>query len=147
MKKVFVMMAVGLMCSACGTMAGSGNYNEGYVDYSSNGPILIDHGGPRRPPVYCGMDGVAFNNLAQLVKKSYPDRDRLSVALSAAKTNNMTSAQVLAIMQQFDFDDAKVGFAKTAFPLVCDVNNWFVVYSAVTFDSNKKVLEGLLDAH
>jgi hypothetical protein len=49
-------------------------------------------------------------------------------------------AQVKQAMAQFPFDDDKVEAAAALYPQVCDLDAWFTIYQALTFDSSRDAL-------
>jgi len=73
---------------------------------------------------------------SSIARESFSD-DKLSVLRSAASGRRFTSAQVRSVMGQFSFSDDKVAAATMLFPHVVDQNNWYTVYGALTFSSDK----------
>ena len=65
---------------------------------------------------------------------------RLDILRSASNRRSFTVAQVKEIMEAFPFGDDKVKAAAMLFPQVTDTENWYTVYAALDFDSDRKAL-------
>ncbi len=65
---------------------------------------------------------------------------RLDILRSASNRRSFTVAQVKEIMEAFPFGDDKVRAAAMLFPQVTDTENWYTVYAALDFDSDRKAL-------
>ncbi|MFT4977699.1 MAG: hypothetical protein ACI8S6_003606 [Myxococcota bacterium] len=74
-----------------------------------------------------------------IARESFSD-DRLAVLRSASEGRRFTSTQVRRLMDQFTFSDDKIAAAVLLFPKVVDQQNWYTVYSALTFGSDKAEL-------
>ena len=74
--------------------------------------------------------------LSALENEPFSDGKR-SVISSAAATNSFTSADVAAIIRVMKFSDEQVYAATTLYDSVVDKNNWYIIYDAVTFSSDK----------
>lgn len=96
---------------------------------------------PPPPPMQrCGMDSGSFNSLKHSLEKASFRDDQKRVIESAAPYNTFWVSQVIELMNIVSFDDVKVDIAAMLYPQVCDANNWFQVYDALTFSSSKSDL-------
>ena len=77
--------------------------------------------------------------VASIARESFSD-DKLSVLRSASQGRRFTSSQVRRVMDQFTFSDDKIDAASMLFPRVVDQQNWYTVYSSLTFGSDKAEL-------
>jgi hypothetical protein len=75
----------------------------------------------------------------QLQRESF-DNTRLLMARQISDNNYLSAQQVKELMQLFSFDDKKLDFAKYAYRRTADRNNYFIVYDAFSFSSNKEEL-------
>ncbi|MDX1936480.1 MAG: DUF4476 domain-containing protein [Flavihumibacter sp.] len=75
----------------------------------------------------------------QLQRESF-DNTRLLMARQISDNNYLSAQQVKELMQLFSFDDKKLDFAKYAYRRTTDRNNYFIVYDAFAFASNKEEL-------
>jgi hypothetical protein len=77
--------------------------------------------------------------LSTMDSESFSD-GRLDILRSATKRRILTVAQVKQLMEAFPFGDDKVTAAAMLFPQVTDTENWYTVYAALDFDSDRKAL-------
>ncbi len=71
--------------------------------------------------------------------ESFAD-DQLAVLRSASHGRRFTSAQVVVLMEAFNFSDDRIEAADMLYPQVVDLQNWYTVYGALTFSSDKDEL-------
>ena len=67
-------------------------------------------------------------------------KDKLAVLASATKGRLFTCNQVVRLMGAFSFGSDQVDAAAMLHPHVADPENWFTVYQALTFDSDRRKL-------
>jgi hypothetical protein len=77
--------------------------------------------------------------LAAMESESFSD-GRLDILRSASNGRSFRVAQVKKLMETFPFGDDKVKAAAMLFPQVTDTENWYTVYAALDFDSDRKDL-------
>ncbi|TAF32797.1 MAG: DUF4476 domain-containing protein [Cytophagales bacterium] len=87
----------------------------------------------------------SWNSLLKTIKDNSFDNSRTNIAKSAIKRANVTSAQVLEVMNLFSFEGAKLDFAKFAFDYACDPQNYFIVNQGLQYESSKTDLNNYLD--
>ncbi len=81
-----------------------------------------------------------FQELLNMLQKEAFESGKLEIVRTAAKDNFFTSEQVKRIMETFQFDDYKVKAAKILYPRVVDRENFFVVFSTLTYSSSREEL-------
>ena len=79
--------------------------------------------------------------LEVLEAESFSD-GKLSALRSVIPNRYFTVSQVIRLMDNFDFGDDKVSAASLLFPQVEDPENWYRVYGALDFDSDREALRG-----
>ena len=115
-------------------------YQDGYNQAYQSGMMPPRH-------MRCGMSDNQFANLKQAVKSESFSDDKINVIQSAASSGNtFLVSQVIEIMNTMSFDDDKVAAATAMYPNVCDTNNWYLVYDALTFSSSKDTLRNKTEA-
>ena len=88
----------------------------------------------------CGMSDSQFAYFEQSVKDAFFESERIELVKSAAATNSFTVSQVIRIMNIMDFESYKIDTAVIMYHSVCDYNNWYMVYSALTYSSSTEEL-------
>ena len=78
--------------------------------------------------------------LASIQNKTFDD-SKLTLARQIAKNNCLTAAQITQIMQQLTYEEDKLDFAKFAYPLSFDPENYWKVNSAREFESTIEELD------
>lgn len=77
--------------------------------------------------------------MTSLSDESFDDT-RFELASVYAQQNNLSSAQVLQIIQQFSFESSRLKFAKLAYQNVYDPENYFMVNQGFSFSQSKQEL-------
>ena len=80
-----------------------------------------------------------FDVLAQAVDAKSGD-DAYQIASSAVRTNAMTSQQIRLLMSYLTFDEYKVKLVNDACLNLCDPENFYSLYSSVTFSDSREKL-------
>ena len=88
----------------------------------------------------CGMTDSQFAYFEQSVKDAFFESARMELVQSAAASNSFTVSQVVRIMNIMDFERYKIEAAAIMYNSVCDYNNWYMVYSALTYSSSTEEL-------
>ncbi len=83
---------------------------------------------------YAMSDSDFSQALSSIKNKSFSD-SKLTLAKQVAKGNCLTSQQISQIMTQFDFEDTKLEFAKYAYPLCFNPENYWKVNNAFQFET------------
>jgi len=81
-----------------------------------------------------------FQKLLDMLRKEAFESSKLDIVRTAAKDNFFTSEQVKEIMETFKFDENRIKVAKILYPRVVDRENFFIVYSALTYSSSREEL-------
>ncbi|MFK7931058.1 MAG: DUF4476 domain-containing protein [Myxococcota bacterium] len=98
---------------------------------------------PPPPPVQQGPVPISQGELADIlraVEAQAFDAEKLAVLRSASRSRWFTSGQVRQIVSSFTFGKDQVEAAAMLHPAVVDPGNWFVVYDAFQFDSDRRRL-------
>ncbi len=86
------------------------------------------------------MDPEAFERLIEALEDASFSDEKMAIVKEAASKNYFTSKQVLAILEEFDFENDRLKAAKLLYPRVVDPENFFVVYEAFDYASSKEEL-------
>ncbi len=132
---------VGVGINAGGTNVGVGiNVNTGNtsttttttttqtVGMTGGGVVVEDTG------CYAMSDADFHQAITTINNKSFED-SKLAVAKQVIKGNCVTAAQITRIMGTFDFEDTKLEFAKYAYTLCFNPENYWKVNNAFEFES------------
>ena len=93
--------------------------------------------GPQQPAVASPQD---LSQIRRAVAAESFGDDQLAVLRAASQGRRFTSAQVLSLMEAFTFSDERIDAAVMLYPQVVDPQNWYTVYSALSFSSDKSTL-------
>lgn len=77
--------------------------------------------------------------LTVLETESFSD-GKLSALRTVIPNRSFTVNQVIELLEAFDFGDDKVNAASLLYGQVEDPNNWYLVYGALDFDSDREAL-------
>ncbi|MBE7386147.1 MAG: DUF4476 domain-containing protein [Leptolyngbya sp. SIO1E4] len=89
-------------------------------------------------PAPTAMDDADFNLLMGALNDSWPNY--LEFLAQPISENYFTAAQASQIVETMRFSDEEVQAAVMLYPRVVDLNNWFVVEQAITFDTARQEL-------
>jgi hypothetical protein len=93
------------------------------------------------------MDGYQFQSaLAHLRSLSF-ESTRQSVARQILDQNWVTAAQMREIVASFTFESGKLDIAKYGYHRTLDPQNYYVVYSAFTFESSVREMVRYTSGH
>jgi hypothetical protein len=95
--------------------------------------IIIDEG-----PIACSSS--EHSKLLRAVGDESFDDGKIRVLAEVAQRRWFTVGQVLGFMELMSFGDQKVEAAALLHSHTVDLENWYRVYGALTFDSNKDAL-------
>lgn len=93
---------------------------------------------PIQPP--SAMSAQQFTEFTVELKKQPFDRERLSLLKEVAAQNWFTTDQVIQAMGMFSFSTEKIAAGSAMYPRVVDRENWYKVYSTLTFSSDQEKL-------
>ena len=82
-----------------------------------------------------------FNRGCRSIRHYGFDNDRLCAAKRFASSRHLSVNQVREIMHMFTFESTKLKFAKFAFSRTCDVQNYYLVFDCLTFNSSRRELD------
>jgi len=91
------------------------------------------------------MDVASFNKAKQTIESKGFDDTRLSTAKQVAKSNCLTTDQILEVMTIFGFEESRLEFAKYAYDYCFDKNNYYNVSQRFTFDSSTEELNQYIE--
>jgi AAA+ ATPase superfamily predicted ATPase len=69
------------------------------------------------------------------------DKNRLNLGKEYLRYNDLSSQQVIEVMNALSFESSRLEFAKLAYGRVYDPQNYFLVMNALTFSSSKNELQ------
>ncbi len=108
------------------------------VDDSGPAPVVVVDEHPDASPRACSPGD--FAGVLSAVEKESFSSGKLERLEDATVDRWYTSAQVRRMLDLFSFDNDKVEAAVVMHPRVVDMENWFRVHDAFTFDSSKDEL-------
>ncbi len=86
------------------------------------------------------MNTDAFYDAKRTVENEAFDNTRLELATSIANMNCLTAEQIFIFTKVFSFESNRLAFAKNAYRVCADPQNYFRVMDAFTFSSSKSEL-------
>ena len=132
------LVAVGMLATSCAALQANYEMEQARKaeERQNAGPVMV---ATPFGPKYCGMSGGQFDVLAQAVDAKSGD-DAYQIASSAVRTNAMTSQQIRLLMSYLTFDEYKVKLVNDACLNLCDPENFYSLYSSVTFSDSREKL-------
>lgn len=92
------------------------------------------------------MDNRSFQNFVQNLKRNATfDKDKVIFIEQQTQNTFFTSQQIKTLLDTFSFDESRLQTAKLLYNNCTDIENFYVVYDAFTFDKNKKELSSFLN--
>lgn len=82
------------------------------------------------------MSDLDFRQLKHMIASKAFDSTRLQIAIQAVNSNYLTSSQVQELMSVMTFESTRLEFAKAAYSKTIDRQNYYLTYSAFTFESS-----------
>lgn len=102
-------------------------------------------GGPIHGHVVVVTSDAEMASILYAIGQANFSADRLAVLRSATQGRPFTAAQVGQLIDAMTFSDEQVQAGAMLYPQVVDPQNWFTVYSHLTFSSDRAELSGLTD--
>ena len=132
------LVAVGMLATSCAALQANYEMEQARKaeERQNAGPVMV---ATPFGPKYCGMSVGQFDVLAQAVDAKSGD-DAYQIASSAVRTNAMTSQQIRLLMSYLTFDEYKVKLVNDACLNLCDPENFYSLYSSVTFPARREQL-------
>ena len=132
------LVAVGMLATSCAALQANYEMEQARKaeERQNAGPVMV---ATPFGPKYCGMSVGQFDVLAQAVDAKSGD-DAYQIASSAVRTNAMTSQQIRILMSYLTFDEYKVKLVNDACLNLCDPENFYSLYSSVTFSDSREKL-------
>ena len=132
------LVAVGMLATSCAALQANYEMEQARKaeERQNAGPVMV---ATPFGPKYCGMSVGQFDVLAQAVDAKSGD-DAYQIASSAVRTNAMTSQQIRLLMGYLTFDEYKVKLVNDACLNLCDPENFYSLYSSVTFSDSREKL-------
>jgi hypothetical protein len=87
-----------------------------------------------------------LDQLKQTIASKPEDNTKLAIAKQALRSNLFLAQDVKELMFLFNYETAKLDFAKAAYLYTCDVKNYYVVNEALQFDSSVTELDRHINA-
>jgi hypothetical protein len=81
-----------------------------------------------------------FTTMSERVSAATYADDQLSLVQDLAQSNYFTTAQVVALMKDCNYEDTRVDIAAALYPRIVDPQNWYLVNDGFTYSSSKKAL-------
>lgn len=91
------------------------------------------------------MNKASFDRAKQSVADKGFDETRLSTAKQIARSNCLSTSQIVDIMGTFGFEETKLDFAKFAYDYCTDKGNYYLVGDAFSFSSSTEELNSFLE--
>lgn len=82
------------------------------------------------------MSATDFADAKQSISSKSFEDSKLTIARQITSSNCLLCSQVKEIMKLFSFEDSKLDFAKFAYDYVYDLNNYYKLNDAFTFESS-----------
>jgi len=100
-------------------------------------------------PIGCPwpMDEGQFSNAMRSVSSKDFEDSKLTVAKQITGANCLTAAQVKRIMDQFDFEDTKLEYAKFAYDKTYDIGNYYQLNDSFDFESSIDELNSYINGY
>ncbi|WP_161889693.1 DUF4476 domain-containing protein [Pontibacter russatus] len=104
----------------------------------------------RTPPRYEDYDDDACRNLltaeemdhlVQTMRSRDSESTKMSIAREAVRNGSIAAEDLKRVLQEFEFENARVEFAKYAYDYLCDREHFYYIYDAFSFDSSVEELE------
>lgn len=132
------LVAMGMLATSCAALQANYEMEQARKaeERQNAGPVMV---ATPFGPKYCGMSVGQFDVLAQAVDAKSGD-DAYQIASSAVRTNAMTSQQIRLLMSYLTFDEYKVKLVNDACLNLCDPENFYSLYSSVTFSDSREKL-------
>ena len=132
------LVAVGMLATSCAALQANYEMEQARKaeERQNAGPVMV---ATPFGPKYCGMSVGQFDVLAQAVDAKSGD-DAYQIASSAVRTNAMTSQQIRLLISYLTFDEYKVKLVNDACLNLCDPENFYSLYSSVTFSDSREKL-------
>lgn len=107
---------------------------------------------PRPNPYHNGcvgnvMYGSDFAAALEAIRESSFEDTKLTTAKQIADGACLSTDQIIAICNEFSFEDRKLNFAKHAYSRCLDRNNYFKINKVFSFDSSKNELNKFVAAN
>jgi hypothetical protein len=99
---------------------------------------------PPPPPVPQAMDSKSFNDAIATIKNASFSDTKMSTAKTIFGVNYLNTTQVIAVCNQFSFEEDKLNFIAFAYSKIVDPANAFKLGAIFTFSSNKEALNKLI---
>ncbi len=140
----------GMDNSACSSYNGISNSNSNpeFVAHDLYTQYMIDHNmyndnSSTMPTGYYGsyMTNYELEHLVKEMDHAWFDSDRIKMAKRRIKAKKVTSAQVLEIIQQLNFESSRLEVAKYAYDYTIDQENYYEVNSGFDFSTSINELE------
>lgn len=113
---------------------GHNSHGQGYNSYGASGVNGYYGESSAYYPTF--MTEASFSQLKFTIGHISFDSKKLEVAKQAIAINNVSSEQVLELMQMLSFDSYRLDLAKYAYSYTIDKHNYYIVNNAFTFSSN-----------
>jgi len=92
---------------------------------------------------YCRnlMSSREVDRLIQTIRSRDSERTRLSIARDVVSSGSIRAEDLKRLLQQFDYENTQVEFAKFAYEYVCDKEHFYYIYDLFRSDSSVQELE------
>jgi len=110
------------------------------VEETGSGPVEVVEVVEVAQPEVFPMPPPAFDALRDAIEEESFDDEKLAILRDATRHNLFLVSQAIVLIELFTFSDGKVEAGVMLHPQVLDIENWYRVYGAYTFDSDKEEL-------
>jgi len=102
-------------------------------------PVLYSEYNPVVP--MCEND---FIGISSMLRQQAFESSRFEIARKVLAQKNLSTDQVVSLMQLFDFDSTRLAFAKFAYSRTIDRGNYYKTFTALDFDSSVQELSNYI---
>ncbi|RDC65832.1 DUF4476 domain-containing protein [Adhaeribacter pallidiroseus] len=87
------------------------------------------------------LDNQQIDRLLQSMATKRSESSKESIARQALSQNSILAEDLKAILEQFQYEDTRLNFAKFAYNATCDRRNFYVVNDAFSYETSIRELE------
>ena len=95
-----------------------------------------DYSTVNEPLCYAAVSDEEFFGIRNIIAQRTFESSRVELAHQLIRGRMFTSAQVASLLEVFSFESSRLEIAKAAYARTVDPMNYYLVYSAFTFDSS-----------
>ncbi|MCC7231865.1 MAG: DUF4476 domain-containing protein [Bacteroidia bacterium] len=98
-------------------------------------------------PEYYIVNEQEFRHMKTVLSGQVFESTRMDVARQLLSQNYFSTSQITEMIQLFTFESSRLDFAKAAYPRTIDKNNYYMTFSAFSFDSSISELSRYIQSY